>query len=607
MISAASHLPQLEKYEVLEEIGHGGMATVYRARDRRLERDVAVKVIHRHLRENGEVAARFTSEARAVAKLKHPNIVEVYDVSDDGDPERYLIVELVDGTTLRKLLQDRKHLPAEIAAVVALEVGSALQHAHEQGVVHRDVKPENVLVSLRGPTSSRDTDRQKDAVHARIKITDFGIAKLLDAQGVTSTGQVLGSPAHMAPEQIEGGEVTDRADVFGLGVLLYECMVGRLPFEGKNPAQVLRRVLDGTFTVPERARPGVGQRFSRIIERALSREAEARYPSVAELCDALKAELERVGFGEPRRELSDYLNDPVGYERDFVDRIVPKLVELGRAARSRRDIPEASAEFNRALALRPGDQELVEQVAGMERRERAKRVLGRVGAIAAGSAALGLLAYGVTRQARSSRVAAPEVTSEPLTVRSSLPVLVPPKLTATPRPEPPASAAPKSAPVGRFVAAPPASAAPVTQLVQVVIQGAKGKLLIDGVERPWMGQQHELTLGKHTFEVVPPTAECCVPKPPVEREIRAKDGVLYISLSLPFKDASITLVGDPGAQATCRLLFPDTLEVGQTRRVAIPGPDPVAKGTCTITGPEGTPKSVQVELSPGAVRTLTWP
>ncbi|HEY8946857.1 MAG TPA: serine/threonine-protein kinase, partial [Polyangiaceae bacterium] len=248
------------------------MATVYRALDKRLGREVAVKIIHRHLRENREVGQRFESEARAVAKLKHPNIVEVYDVSDADEEERYLVVELVRGTTLRKLIQVEGHLPPEIAASVGIEIAEALEHAHQLGVVHRDVKPENVLVARAAALIPGTHPEPID-----IKITDFGIAKLLDAQGVTSTGQVLGSPAHMAPEQIEGGDVTARADVFGLGVLLYEAMVGRLPFDGKNPAQVLRRVLDGIFTPAERARPTVGARYSAILSRALAHEPKDRF------------------------------------------------------------------------------------------------------------------------------------------------------------------------------------------------------------------------------------------------------------------------------------------------------------------------------------------
>src|SRR5258708_2128874 len=196
------------------------MATVYRARDRRLGREVAVKLIHPHLRESVEVGARFASEARAVARLHHPNVVEVFDVSDEDESERYLVVELIRGITLRVVLAVQKTLSAELTACIGLEIAGALAHAHAQGIGHRDVKPENVLVDL-SPDSSGPSDRPLDAV--RIKLTDFGIAKLLDAQGVTSTGQVLGSPAHMAPEQIEGGEVGPRADVFALGVMLYEC------------------------------------------------------------------------------------------------------------------------------------------------------------------------------------------------------------------------------------------------------------------------------------------------------------------------------------------------------------------------------------------------
>jgi serine/threonine-protein kinase len=237
MIRPVEAGPRIEKYELLEEIGHGGMASVYRAKDRRLGREVALKLIHPHLRESPEVAARFVAEARAVAKLRHPNIVCVYDISDEDEPERYLVAELIEGATLRQLLREHGRLPVELGVVVALEIGKALSHAHEQGVIHRDVKPENVLVEL-----SKDSEAR-----VRVKLTDFGIAKLLDAQGVTSTGQVLGSPAHMAPEQIEGNDVDARADVFSLAVLLYECLVGRLPFQGNNPAQVLRAVLEGHF------------------------------------------------------------------------------------------------------------------------------------------------------------------------------------------------------------------------------------------------------------------------------------------------------------------------------------------------------------------------
>src|SRR5579859_711885 len=299
--AARSRLPQLAKYEVLEEIGHGGMATVYRARDRRLGREVAVKVIHPHLRDSREVVSRFHTEAQAVAKLRHPNIVEIFDVSEPGEPEQYLVAELIGGTTLRKLLQDRGAMPAEIAAAVALELVGAVAHAHASGVVHRDIKPENVLIEHRPPPSAAvssgatPTRAGEPGDRAIVKLTDFGIAKLLDAQGVTSTGQVLGSPAHMAPEQIEGGDVDARADVFGLGVLLYECMVGHLPFEGNNPAQVLRRVLDGIYPPAIGERAIVGNRWSALLDRALAHAPADRFADADAMRDAMLAELARLG------------------------------------------------------------------------------------------------------------------------------------------------------------------------------------------------------------------------------------------------------------------------------------------------------------------------
>ncbi|HEY3237498.1 MAG TPA: serine/threonine-protein kinase, partial [Polyangiaceae bacterium] len=399
----AESTPQLEKYELLEEIGHGGMATVYRARDKRLERDVAVKIIHRHLRENQEVAARFVSEARAVAKVKHPNIVEVYDVSEQDDDERYLVVELVGGTTLRKHLQVHGHMPAEVAAALCIEVAAGLEHAHHQGIIHRDVKPENVLVELVPSVSSRrpSQGRASEPGAARVKITDFGIAKLLDVQGVTSTGQVLGSPAHMAPEQIEGGDVSERSDVFGLGVLLYECAVGKLPFEGKNPAQVLRRVLDGTYTPADRARPTVGASWSKIIDKALARDAADRYATAGEFAEALRDQFQVVGFDDPQGELAAYLADPAQYTKGYEDRIVKRLSECARLARKQRATLLAGAHFNRALAFRPNDVQLLAELTGLRRFEMLKRILVRVGAIAAGSLVLGSAAFAITRAIRA--------------------------------------------------------------------------------------------------------------------------------------------------------------------------------------------------------------
>ncbi len=390
-------VPQLAKYEVLEELGHGGMATVYRARDRRLGREVAVKVIHPHLRDSQEAVLRFNAEAKAVAKLRHPNIVEVYDVSEPDEVDQYLVVALVRGTTLRKLLQERGAMPPEIAAAMGLELLAALAHANSNGVVHRDVKPENVLLERRppaaavaAPTPVDERAHEQTGQRVSVRLTDFGIAKLLDAQGVTSTGQVLGSPAHMAPEQIEGGEVDARSDVFGAGVLLYECMVGHLPFDGTNPAQVLRRVLDGVYPEAYREQPIVGSTWSKILDRALAHAPADRFADANAMREAIAAELQRLEVASPERDLEAWIDDETVAGKGHIDRLVDRLCALAGDARRRGDVLAAAADYNRALALRPDDPSLLRIVAGMNRAERRGRALRRTGRIVAAVAGLGV-------------------------------------------------------------------------------------------------------------------------------------------------------------------------------------------------------------------------
>jgi eukaryotic-like serine/threonine-protein kinase len=572
-------VPALTKYEVLEELGHGGMATVYRAHDKRLGRDVAIKVLHPHLRESREIAHRFEAEAKAVAKLRHRNIVEVFDVSSAEEDEQYLVVEFVRGQTLRKLLQKSGALPPEIAAALALELLGALAHAHAAGVVHRDVKPENVLLEHRSvdtpPTTSTPTPTPAPILsipttapvsaasrrtpvdsnrgeRVGVKLTDFGIAKLLDAQGVTSTGQVLGSPAHMAPEQIEGGDVDGRADVFGMGVLMYECMVGHLPFEGNNPAQVLRRVLDGIYPSAEREKPSVGRVYSQILDRALARQAEDRFANAEAMREALSEELVRLGVAAPRTELEAYFDDPEGWTAEHERRLIGKLCALGGEARKRGDAVNAAADYNRALAYAPNDPQLLRIVASMHRAEARMRVAKRAGPLLVGAITLGTAAFFVARALKGSPV---ELTIPGVPhPRSSLSVAsgssaVPSAAPVVTSPTP--SERPAVVPAGRLSTAPALDAGGKKRSVTFrSLQPQYGVVMkIDGVRGPDPGAGVSFMLPDEAAHALSFTCEdrsgneLCVAK---TVPIPAGDAEAIIDVQLTIVPAKLVVDGDPG-------------------------------------------------------------
>ena len=594
--------PQLDKYELISVLGHGGMATVYLARDRRLGRNVAIKIIHPHLRNDLEIGARFVREARVVAKLHHPNIVEVFDVSEPGELERYLVVELVEGSSLRKFLAENGRMPAEIAAAMAIEIADAIEHAHQNGVIHRDIKPENVLIADKGT--------------GRVKITDFGIAKILDAQGVTVTGQVLGSPSHMAPEQIEGNDVTVRADVFGLGVLVYECLTGRLPFEGQNPAQVLRKVIEGRFVPAERLLPTVGAELGQIVNRALSHAAAERFESAATFASALRSELNRLGFDDPHAELIAYLNATRTYCDEFADRIVPRLLAAARDARARREVILSASLVNRALAYRPHDSDLIAAVARISKQRARSLRLRRVALWGAAGLCLSAACWRGVRLVRvklSDRIhhgaSISSETSSRIVVDAPAvaPAVVPP-----PKDEDNSNEVRRTPIASRgqtrraLERAAPTRPAP-TRSVQVVITGASGgRLIIDGEEAPWLGVHHELDIGPHRFEVVPPSESCCVPSAP--RLIQIVPGLedQRVILSVEFREATLFAQAPVGGTVICGELFPGSLSIPGKKAIRITRAETRAK--CTILPQLGAtvlPKTVDVVLRPGDTFTVS--
>ncbi len=259
------------RYEVEELVGHGGMSSVYKARDRLLERHVALKILHDRYTADEEFVERFKREARAVARLSHPNIVTVIDRGED-DGHQFIVFEYIDGENLKELLVRSGRLSVSDTLELGLQVARALAFAHGQGLVHRDVKPQNVLLNGDG----------------RAKVTDFGIARSLDVDGVTQTGTVLGTSDYIAPEQASGQPVDTQTDVYSLGVVLYELLAGEVPFRGDNFVAVAMKHVNEPPPNLLDVRRDAPLRLAEAIDRALEKDPKRRFPSM----DAFAAELE---------------------------------------------------------------------------------------------------------------------------------------------------------------------------------------------------------------------------------------------------------------------------------------------------------------------------
>jgi serine/threonine protein kinase len=276
-----------ERYEVEELVGTGGMSSVYRARDRLLERLVALKVLHPHYGDDEEYVERFRREARSVAQLSHPHIVTVIDRGED-DGQQFIVFEYIDGENLKQLVARTGPLPARRALEFAIEIADALAFAHEHGLIHRDVKPQNVLVSPEG-----------DA-----KVTDFGIARSLDVEhGVTQTGTVLGTSNYLSPEQASGKPTTPATDVYSLGVVLYELLTGDVPFPGDNFVAVAMKHLHELPPDLLEQRPDVSLRLAAAVDRALEKDPARRFPTMDQFARELRQCLAELDAPETDRTL----------------------------------------------------------------------------------------------------------------------------------------------------------------------------------------------------------------------------------------------------------------------------------------------------------------
>ena len=255
------------RYEILEMIGSGGMAVVYKARCHRLNRLVAIKILKDDYLEDEDFRRRFQAESQAVAMLSHPNIVSVYDVSTSISMEAdYIVMELIEGITLKQYMEKKGVLNWKETLHFAMQIAKALEHAHGRGVVHRDIKPHNVMVMKNGS----------------VKVTDFGIARLM-SKGDTLTKEALGSVHYISPEQAKGGRVDNRSDIYSLGVVMYEMMSGRPPYEGESPVAVAIQHINGGAILPSTLNPNIPGGMEQIIMKAMAHELKDRYDTTTQM------------------------------------------------------------------------------------------------------------------------------------------------------------------------------------------------------------------------------------------------------------------------------------------------------------------------------------
>ncbi len=289
------------RYRIRGQIGEGGMATVYTAIDERLDRRVAIKIMHAKLAEDKDLRQRFLLEAKTLSSFDHPNIIRIFDYSGDQSDDLWIVTEILQGYNLSQFVRrfPNSLINPILACFIVDEVCSALSYAHGKGIFHRDVKPENIFILRDG----------------RVKLMDFGIAKDINRGNITMTGAFMGSPSYMSPEQIRGTYVDARSDIYSLSIMFYEIVTGKLPFPGSNPSQVINKIMLGKYLEPGIVAPWLPEPITRIIVQGMSNDPALRFSAVEHLRQQLKSYLASQGFSDSSKELGLFFKIRPEYEK----------------------------------------------------------------------------------------------------------------------------------------------------------------------------------------------------------------------------------------------------------------------------------------------------
>ncbi|SET36499.1 Stk1 family PASTA domain-containing Ser/Thr kinase [Paenibacillus sp. NFR01] len=299
------------RYQVIERIGGGGMALVYRAHDILLNRNVAIKVLRNQFVHDEEFIRRFRREAQSAASLSHPNVVSIYDVGQEEDIH-YIVMEYVEGKNLNEIIKERAPLQVDEAVRIASQICDALEHAHQNQIIHRDIKPHNILIGRNG----------------RVKVTDFGIARAVTSTTITQTGSVVGSVHYFSPEHAKGVTTGEKSDLYSLGIVLYQMLTGVLPFLGESPISVALKHLQEEFEEPRKLNPLIPQSVENVILRSMRKNPEERYQSAKEMLQ----DLETCLLPERRSEAKAKFNDD---DDEAKTRVIPAIKPIQNGLGSR--------------------------------------------------------------------------------------------------------------------------------------------------------------------------------------------------------------------------------------------------------------------------------
>ncbi len=538
---------KLGKYRLLELVGQGGMASVYRAVDEDLDREVAIKILHPHLQTKRDARKRFRREAKSVARLAHRNILAIYDYSGEDARVSFIVTPFIRGPQLKQLADRCGPFPHEIVACMAKQVSDGLIVAHESGIVHRDVKPENILIDEDG----------------LLKIADFGIALIVDTQEMTATGQILGSPYYMSPEHVLGKGLDARADVFSFGSLLFWMVTGRQAFEGPNPHAVLKRIVEGDVEPLERLAPAAGQAMARIALACHVKDREERPSSLVPVAEMLDRYMAMSGVEDPVEEVKRFLDEPDTYRSATKPRTVKALMREGDARRKEGQTSAAMDAFNRVLALEPDHSAALRRVQDVASARSRRRLATRLGAVVLASAllvalvfwgpailaALGWSSDPDVIHARADAATSLDASSQPVAIEDA--AVDAPGAEDAPRidaaVDPPRADAkdngtkPVKKPTGRSLV----KFVPAPKTVIIWVDGKK-------VGDYFHNQTMELGVGKHTVRFEPEDPDCCEPVEWVVTVQPQKPGAgpQSIGRRLAFKPASLHVVTDKPARVS---------------------------------------------------------